>query len=75
MHFNHAKLNQILRSRSIDQKELAEAVVVSESAVSGWCRGIKIPSFEAAARIAKFLCISMDELAIDYTDGDLQDVF
>ena len=75
MHFNHAKLAGLLRDRSIEQKELAEAVGVSEAAVSGWCRGIKIPSFEAAVRIARFLGISTDELATDYTEDDLGDVY
>lgn len=65
MRFNYSKLKQILDSRYIEQKELAEAVGVSEAAVSGWCKGIKVPSLETAGRIAKFLSISIDDLVED----------
>ena len=65
MRFNYSKLKQILDSRSIKQRELAEAVGVSEAVVSGWCKGIKVPSLETAGRIAKFLSIAIDDLVED----------
>ena len=59
---NYTKLKAIMDSRSVSQAELAEAVGVSEAAVSYFLRGLKQPSLLVAQRMAEYLGTTVDEL-------------
>ena len=60
--FNHEKMAELIRERKIEQKTVAEAVGVSEQAISYFVRGLKEPSLAVLGRIAKVLGVSAAEL-------------
>ena len=60
--FNYEKMAELIREKGIEQKTVAEAVGVSEQAVSYFVRGLKSPSIEVLSRIAKVLDVSAGEL-------------
>ena len=62
---NCPKLKQLMDSRSVTQAELADAVGVSEAAISYILRGLKQPSLAVAQRMAEFLGVTVDELLTD----------
>ena len=62
---NYPKLKQLMDSRSVTQAELADAVGVSEAAISYILRGLKQPSLAVAQRMAEFLGVTVDELLTD----------
>ncbi len=63
--FNHERMAELIRERGIDQKAIAEAVGVSEQAISAIVRGLKDPSLKVLSRIAKELGCSTAELIIE----------
>lgn len=66
--FNHKKMTDLLKSRSVTQAELAEEVGVTPAAMSFIARGVKTPGLETAARIAKALGVSVDDLLTEDKD-------
>ena len=60
--FNYEKMAELIRERGIEQKTVAEAVGVSEQAISYFVRGLKEPSLNVLGRIAKVLGVSAAEL-------------
>ena len=60
--FNHEKMAELIREKGIEQKTVAEAVGVSEQAISYFVRGLKEPSLNVLGRIAKELGVSAAEL-------------
>lgn len=60
--FNHDKLKELMESRSVTQKELADVAGVSEAGMSYFVRGVKQPSLAVAKRIADKLGVTVDEL-------------
>jgi transcriptional regulator with XRE-family HTH domain len=60
--FNYERMAELIREKGIEQKTVAEAVGVSEQAVSYFVRGLKSPSIEVLSRIAKVLDVSAAEL-------------
>lgn len=60
--FNHEKMAELIRERKIEQKTVAEAVGVSEQAISYFVRGLKEPSLAVLGRIAKVLGVPAAEL-------------
>lgn len=60
--FNYERMAELIREKGIEQKAVAEAVGVSEQAVSYFVRGLKSPSIEVLSRIAKVLDVSAAEL-------------
>lgn len=63
--FNHKKMAELIRDKGLDQKAIAEAVGVSEQAISAIVRGLKDPSLKVLSRIAKELGCSTAELIIE----------
>ena len=63
--FNHERMAELIREKGIEQKAIAEAVGVSEQAISYFVRGLKTPSIEILGRIAKYLGVSAAELIKD----------
>lgn len=63
--FNHSKLKELMESRSVSQKELADVAGVSEAGMSYFVRGVKQPSLAVAKRIADKLGVTVDELLIE----------
>ncbi len=61
MEFNE-KLQELRRSRSLTQEELAEALFVSRTAISKWEQGRGYPSLDSLKEISKFFSVSIDDL-------------
>lgn len=63
--FNHEKMAEMIREKGIDQKTIADAVGVSEQAISAIVRGLKDPSLKILSRIARELGCQAADLIID----------
>ena len=61
MEFNE-KLQELRKSRSMTQEELAEALFVSRTAISKWESGRGYPNLDSLKEISKFFSVSIDEL-------------
>ncbi len=61
MEFNE-KLQELRKSRSLTQDELAEALFVSRTAISKWEQGRGYPSLDSLKEISKFFSVSIDDL-------------
>ncbi len=61
MEFNE-KLQELRKSRSMTQEELAEALFVSRTAISKWEQGRGYPSLDSLKEISKFFSVSIDDL-------------
>ena len=61
MEFNE-KLQELRKSRSMTQEELAEALFVSRTAISKWEQGRGYPSLDSLKEISKFFSVSVDDL-------------
>lgn len=61
MEFNE-KLQELRKSRSLTQEELAEALFVSRTAISKWESGRGYPSIDSLKEISHFFSVSIDEL-------------
>ena len=61
MEFNE-KLQELRKSKSMTQEELAEALFVSRTAISKWESGRGYPSLDSLKEISKFFSVSIDEL-------------
>ena len=61
MEFNE-KLQELRKSRSLTQEELAEALFVSRTAISKWESGRGYPSLDSLKEISKFYSVSIDDL-------------
>lgn len=58
----HEKLQELRKSRSLTQEELAEALFVSRTAVSKWESGRGYPSIASLEEISRFFGLTIDEL-------------
>jgi putative transcriptional regulator len=58
------RLSEILASKDISNKWLAEKLGVSEVTVSNWCNQINQPSWKNLYRIAEILEIDVRELLV-----------
>ena len=61
MEFNE-KMQELRKSRSLTQEELAEALFVSRTAISKWESGRGYPSIDSLKEISRFFAVSIDEL-------------
>ena len=61
MEFNE-KLQELRKSRSLTQEELAEALFVSRTAISKWESGRGYPSLDSLKEISRYFSVSIDEL-------------
>ena len=61
MEFNE-KLQELRKSRSLTQEELAEALFVSRTAVSKWESGRGYPSIDSLKEISRFFSVAIDDL-------------
>ena len=61
MEFNE-KLQELRKQKGLTQEELATALFVSRTAVSKWESGRGYPNIDSLKAIAKFFCITVDEL-------------
>lgn len=60
--FNYERMNELIREKGIDQKTLANAVGVSDQAISYFARGLKDPSLALLGKIAHELGVTAAEL-------------
>lgn len=51
-----ARLSAILKSRGVFQKDLAEASGLTQTTISHYVKGARIPNLETAIRISAVLC-------------------
>ncbi len=56
------KLQELRKSRSLTQEELAGALFVSRTAISKWESGRGYPSIDSLKEISKFFSVSIDDL-------------
>lgn len=56
------KLQELRKSKSMIQEELAEALFISRTAISKWESGRGYPSLDSLKEISKFFSVSIDEL-------------
>ena len=56
------KLQELRKSRSMTQEELAEHLFVSRTAISKWESGRGYPSIDSLKEISRFFSITIDEL-------------
>ena len=61
MEFNE-KLQELRKSRSLTQEELAEALSVSRTAVSKWESGRGYPNIDSLKEISRFFSVTIDDL-------------
>ena len=61
MEFNE-KLQELRKSKSLTQEELAEALFVSRTAISKWESGRGYPSIDSLKEISRFFCVTIDDL-------------
>ena len=61
MEFNE-KLQELRKSKSLTQEELAEALFVSRTAISKWEQGRGYPSIDSLKEISRFFSVSIDDL-------------
>ena len=61
MEFNE-KLQELRKSRSMTQEELAEQLFVSRTAVSKWESGRGYPSIDSLKELSRFFSVTIDEL-------------
>ena len=56
------KLQELRKSRSLTQEELAEALFVSRTAISKWESGRGYPSIDSLKEISRFFSVTIDDL-------------
>lgn len=56
------KLQELRKQKSLTQEELAEMLYVSRTAISKWESGRGYPSIDSLKAIAKFFCVTVDDL-------------
>ena len=61
MEFNE-KLQELRKSRSLTQEELAEALFVSRTAISKWESGRGYPSIDSLIEISRYFSVTIDDL-------------
>lgn len=61
MEFNE-KLQELRKQKGLTQEELSEILYVSRTAISKWESGRGYPNIESLKAIAKYFCITVDEL-------------
>ena len=61
MEFNE-KLQELRKSRSLTQEELAEALFVSRTAISKWESGRGYPNIDSLKEISRFFSVTIDDL-------------
>ena len=58
----HEKLQELRKKKGLTQEALADALFVSRTAISKWESGRGYPNIESLKAIAKFYCVTIDEL-------------
>ena len=61
MEFNE-KLQELRKQKGLTQEELAQALFVSRTAISKWESGRGYPNLDSLKALAKFFCVTVDEL-------------
>jgi transcriptional regulator with XRE-family HTH domain len=58
----HEKLQDLRKAKGLTQEELAQTLFVSRTAISKWESGRGYPNIDSLKAIAKFFCVTIDEL-------------
>lgn len=59
-------IQDCMNERNLSQKELANALGVSQASISNWCQGIKMPRMDKIDRICDFFGIKRSYLLCDH---------
>lgn len=58
----HEKMQELRKSRSLTQEELAKEIFVSRTAISKWESGRGYPSIDSLKELSRFFSVTVDEL-------------
>ena len=58
----HEKIQELRKQKGLTQEELAESLYVSRTAISKWESGRGYPNIDSLKAIAKFFCVTIDDL-------------
>ena len=58
----HEKLQELRKQKGLTQDQLAERLYVSRTAISKWESGRGYPNIDSLKAIAKFFCVTIDDL-------------
>jgi len=61
-------IQSCMTERGLSQKELANALGVSQASISNWCQGIKMPRMDKIDRICEFFGIKRSYLLCDHNN-------
>ena len=65
-------LNRLMEKRGTTQLELAEYMGVSQTTISNWCKGVKMPRMDKIDKLCRFFHINRSDLMNDHSsDPDL----
>lgn len=56
------RLKELMKNYNVNQSQLAEAIGVSQSSISGWVTGKKEPSIESLWKLANYFDETVDYL-------------
>lgn len=63
------KLKELRLKNGLSQKKLADEIGVAQSSINYWEKGQRMPSVDAAHRLAEYFNISIDELySLEFKD-------
>lgn len=63
------KLKELMNSRNINQRDLANAIQINESAMSRYISGERKPRIDILTKIARFFNVSIEELMDEPIEG------
>lgn len=61
---NTTRIRELMEKKQMNQEALADAVGITQAAMSYILRGLKVPSYRTVVNIAKALECSIDEITI-----------
>ena len=60
-------LNRLMERRGTTQLELAEYMGVSQTTISNWCKGVKMPRMDKIDKLCRFFHINRSDLMNDHS--------
>lgn len=60
-------LNRLMEKRGTTQLELAEYMGVSQTTISNWCKGVKMPRMDKIDKLCRFFHINRSDLMNDHS--------
>lgn len=67
------KINELRRKKGITQRDLANALNISDKAISRWEAGVSVPNLEMIAQISKYFKVPFNDLVMARISCDVSD--